>query len=118
MPALPRELAFALFDGFSRTIGATTFGVDTVLAHPNPALNSSPWAMVLISLIAGGGGGLVVPLLGVGRVEWGFRETPGWIREGPGVDIWGAALVGYVYACVIAPFSLRRTDRWISQDID
>lgn len=108
IPTLPREIFFALFDGFSRTVGATTFGVDTVLSHPNPALNSSPWAMVLISLIAGGGGGLVVPLLGVGKVEWGFNSTPGWIRDGPNVDIWGAALVGYVYATLIDAHPLFR----------
>lgn len=100
-PRLPREMLFSMFDGFSRTMGATTMGVDAVLSHPNPLVSSSPWTMVLIGLIAGGGGGLVVPLFRIIEPEWGFTSTPSYIKDGPGIDIWGAALVAYVYATLI-----------------
>lgn len=102
-----------MFDGFSRTVGATTFGVDAVvstlssirsfltssqLQHSNPNVSSSPWAMILIALLAGGGGGMVVPALNIISPTWSFTATPSFVKDGPGIDIWGAAFVGYVYA--------------------
>lgn len=98
LPALPRELTFCLVDGFSRIVGMTTFGVDTVLAHPNAALRNSPWAMVAVATIAGGGGGMIVPAFRGFHADWGLISTPGWVKDGPGIDIWGATVVGYVYS--------------------
>ncbi|KDE06731.1 hypothetical protein MVLG_02927 [Microbotryum lychnidis-dioicae p1A1 Lamole] len=100
-PRLPRDLLFSTVDGFSRVVGMTTLGVDTVLAHPNPALRNSPWAMVLVATIAGGGGGMLVPAMKMFHADWGFDATPAWVRDGPGVDIWGATVIGYVYATLI-----------------
>ncbi|SGY13995.1 BQ5605_C010g06022 [Microbotryum silenes-dioicae] len=99
-PRLPRDLLFSTVDGFSRVVGMTTLGVDTVLAHPNPALRNSPWAMVLVATIAGGGGGMLIPAMKMFHADWGFDATPAWVRDGPGVDIWGATVIGYVYALV------------------
>lgn len=98
LPYYPRELAFSAVDGFSRIVGITTFGVDTVLAHPNAALRNSPWAMVLVATIAGGGGGMIVPAFKGFHADWSFTSTPGWVKDGPGIDIWGATLIGYVYS--------------------
>ncbi|SCV69790.1 BQ2448_1184 [Microbotryum intermedium] len=92
-PRLPRELLFSVVDGFSRVVGMTTLGVDTVLAHPNPALRSSPWAMVLVATLAGGGGGMLVPAMKMFHADWGFDATPAWVRDGPGIDIWGATAI-------------------------
>ena len=97
LPALPREVLFATVDGFSRITGITTFGVDSVLTHSNPALRNSPWSMVLVALIAGGGGGMILPAIRGFHADWGFG-TPSWVKDGPGVDIWGAGFIGFVYA--------------------
>lgn len=97
IPQLPRDLGFSLIDGFSRTVGITTFGVDTVLSHPNEAIRNSPWAMILIATLAGGGGGLIVPAFRGFHADWQFT-TPPWVKEGPGIDVWGATVIGYVYA--------------------
>lgn len=106
LPYYPRETAFSLVDGFSRIVGITTFGVDTVLAHPNAALRTSPWAMVLVATLAGGGGGLILPSFRGFHADWSF-QTPPWVKDGPGIDVWGATVIGYVYSC--ASFSLGRT---------
>lgn len=98
LPRLPREIAFATVDGFSRIMGITTLGVDVVLQHPNAALRTSPWAMIVVATIAGGGGGMIVPAFKGFGPNWGFTDTPSWIKDGPSVDIWGATVVGYVYA--------------------
>lgn len=99
LPALPRELFFCLVDGFARTVGITTFGLDTVLSHPNNAVRTSPWAMIAIASIAGGGGGMIVPAFRGFHADWSFA-TPPWVANGPGVDIYGATIIGYVYAYV------------------
>lgn len=98
LPYYPRELAFCLVDGFSRIVGITTFGVDTVLSHPNTALRTSPWAMIVVATLAGGGGGMIVPAFKGFSADWSFSNTPGWVKDGPGIDIWGATVIGYVYA--------------------
>lgn len=61
IPVVPRELAFSFVDGFSRVVGITLMGVETVVNHHNPALRNSPWAMLVIGTLAGGGGGIIVP---------------------------------------------------------
>ena len=99
LPYYPREGMFSLVDGFSRIVGITTFGVDTVLSHPNSALRTSPWAMVLVATLAGGGGGLIVPSFNGFHADWAFA-TPPWVKNGPGIDVWGATVIGYVYAFV------------------
>ena len=30
--------------------------------------------------------------------NWGFTDTPSWVKDGPAIDIWGATVIGYVYA--------------------
>ncbi|KAI5476447.1 hypothetical protein MNV49_007760 [Pseudohyphozyma bogoriensis] len=101
LPALPRDLFFSFVDGFSRTFGITTLGVDSVLSHSHPGLRNSPWSMVLVATIAGGGGGLLVPAFRLFSPEWGFNATPPWVTHGPGIDVWGATVIGYVYATLI-----------------
>ncbi|GAA5974261.1 hypothetical protein JCM21900_003024 [Sporobolomyces salmonicolor] len=101
LPYLVRETLFCLIDGFSRIMGMTTLGVDMVLAHSNPAVRTSPWAMVLIAFISGGGGGMLVPLFKMFGPEWGFTATPGFVKEGLPIDVWSAAFIGYVYATLI-----------------
>lgn len=98
LPSLPRETLFCLVDGFSRIMGMTTLGVDPVVAHPNQAVRDSPWAMVLIAFVSGGGGGVLVPLLNLFGPEWGFTKTPSFVKDGVPIDVWSAALIGYVYA--------------------
>lgn len=105
LPTLPRETFFCLVDGFSRIMGMTTLGVDVVRAHPNPAVRTSPWAMVLTAFISGGGGGMIVPMFRMFGPEWGFTTTPGFIKDGLSIDVWSAGFIGYVYACV--PVSVR-----------
>lgn len=103
LPTLPRETFFCLVDGFSRIMGMTTLGVDVVRAHPNPAVRTSPWAMVLTAFISGGGGGMIVPMFRMFGPEWGFTTTPGFIKDGLSIDVWSAGFIGYVYACVSDP---------------
>ena len=110
LPAVPRELVFSTIDGFSRTVGITAFGVDAVRAHPNPALRDSPWAMIVVATLAGGGGGMIVPLFKGFGPEWGFTTTPAWVKDGPGIDIWGASVIGCVYASVGAETSNGRRE--------
>lgn len=98
LPTLPRETFFCLVDGFSRIMGMTTLGVDMVLAHPNNAVRNSPWAMVLIAFLSGGGGGMIVPAFRMFGPEWGFTATPGFIKAGLPIDVWSAGFIGYVYA--------------------
>ncbi|KAM0748633.1 hypothetical protein T439DRAFT_316530 [Meredithblackwellia eburnea MCA 4105] len=100
LPHYPREVAFSCVDGFSRIVGITTFGVDTVLSHPNPALRNSPWSMIAVATIAGGGGGLIVPSFRGFHADWTF-QTPPWVKEGPAIDVWGATVIGYVYSTLI-----------------
>lgn len=101
LPTLPRETFFCLVDGFSRIMGMTTLGVDVVRAHPNPAVRTSPWAMVLTAFISGGGGGMIVPMFRMFGPEWGFTTTPGFIKDGLSIDVWSAGFIGYVYATLI-----------------
>jgi hypothetical protein len=98
LPYLPRETLFCLIDGFSRIMGMTTLGVDTVVSHPNQAVRDSPWAMVLIAFVSGGGGGILVPMFKMFGPEWGFTTTPSFVKDGLPIDVWSAALIGYVYA--------------------
>ncbi|GAA6062154.1 hypothetical protein JCM10212_002366 [Sporobolomyces blumeae] len=109
LPYLPREVLFSLIDGFSRIMGMTTLGVDTVLSHPSQAVRDSPWAMVLIAFVSGGGGGVLVPLFNLFGPEWGFTKTPGFVKEGLPIDVWSAALIGYVYATLIDAHPMFRT---------
>ncbi|GAA5854161.1 hypothetical protein JCM8547_008249 [Rhodosporidiobolus lusitaniae] len=101
LPSLPRESFFCLIDGFSRIMGMTTLGVDVVLTHPNQAVRNSPWAMVLVAFISGGGGGMLVPAFKLFGPEWGFTATPVWVKNGLPIDVWSAGLIGYVYATLI-----------------
>ncbi|GAA5926246.1 hypothetical protein JCM10213_007408 [Rhodosporidiobolus nylandii] len=101
LPSLPRETVFCLIDGFSRIMGMTTLGVDVVLAHPNQAVRTSPWAMVLVAFISGGGGGMIVPAFRLFGPEWGFTGTPAWVKMGMPIDVWSAGFIGYVYATLI-----------------
>lgn len=100
IPSLPRESLFCLIDGFSRIMGMTTLGVDVVLSHPNQAVRNSPWAMVLVAFISGGGGGMLVPTFKLFGPSWGFTDTPAWVKNGLNIDVWSAGFIGYVYACV------------------
>ncbi|GAA6005760.1 hypothetical protein JCM11491_003998 [Sporobolomyces phaffii] len=109
LPYLPRETLFCLVDGFSRIMGMTTLGVDTVLSHPNPNVRTSPWAMVLIAFVSGGGGGLLVPMFKMFGPEWGFTATPAFVKDGLPIDVWSAALIGYVYATLINAHPIFRT---------
>lgn len=79
-------------------MGMTTLGVDTVVTHPNQAVRDSPWAMVLIAFVSGGGGGILVPMFKMFGPEWGFTGTPGFVKDGLPIDVWSAAFIGYVYA--------------------
>ncbi|KAK4702169.1 hypothetical protein P7C70_g4058, partial [Phenoliferia sp. Uapishka_3] len=108
LPYYPREVAFSLVDGFSRIVGITTFGVDTVLSHPNTALRNSPWSMILVATLAGGGGGLIVPAFKGFHADWAFA-TPPWVTNGPGIDVWGATVIGYVYSTLIDAHPFFRT---------
>ncbi|GAA5977926.1 hypothetical protein JCM11641_004335 [Rhodosporidiobolus odoratus] len=101
LPSLPRETLFCLIDGFSRIMGMTTLGVDVILSHPNQAVRNSPWAMILTAFISGGGGGMIVPALGLFGPNWGFTTTPGWVKNGMPIDVWSAGFIGYVYATLI-----------------
>ncbi|KAM0789388.1 hypothetical protein ACM66B_000217 [Microbotryomycetes sp. NB124-2] len=101
LPKYPREIFFSMVDGFTRIMGITTLGVDTVLSHPNVALRHSPWAMMAVATLAGGGGGMIVPAFKGFGPEWSLASTPGWVKDGPGIDIWGATVAGYVYATLI-----------------
>ncbi|KAK4057327.1 hypothetical protein OIO90_001824 [Microbotryomycetes sp. JL221] len=101
LPKYPREIFFAMVDGFTRIMGITTLGIDTVLSHPNVALRNSPWAMIAVATLAGGGGGMIVPAFKGFGPEWSLASTPGWVKDGPGIDIWGATVAGYVYATLI-----------------
>lgn len=96
-----------MVDGFTRIMGITTLGIDTVLAHPNPALRNSPWAMVAVATLAGGGGGMIVPAFQGFGPEWSLAATPAWVKNGPGIDIWGATVIGYVYAYVLTRLSMK-----------
>ncbi|GAA5929433.1 uncharacterized protein JCM15063_004148 [Sporobolomyces koalae] len=108
LPDLPRETLFCLVDGFSRIMGMTTLGVDTVLTHPNQAVRDSPWAMVLIAFISGGGGGMLVPMFRLFGPDWGFTTTPAFVKDGLPIDVWSAAVIGYVYATLIDAHPLFR----------
>ena len=99
LPILPRESLFCVIDGFSRIMGMTTLGVDVVLTHPNEAVRSSPWAMILVAFLSGGGGGMLVPMFKMFGPEWGFTTTPAFVKTGLPIDVWSAAFIGYVYAC-------------------
>ncbi|BGP56162.1 hypothetical protein JCM8202_005930 [Rhodotorula sphaerocarpa] len=101
LPALPRETFFCFVDGFSRIMGMTTLGVDVVCAHPNAAVRTSPWAMILTAFISGGGGGMIVPMFRMFGPEWGFTSTPGFVKDGLSIDLWSAGFIGYVYATLI-----------------
>ncbi|KAK4048189.1 hypothetical protein OIV83_004894 [Microbotryomycetes sp. JL201] len=101
LPKYPREIFFGMVDGFTRIMGITTLGIDTVLSHPNVALRHSPWAMIAVATLAGGGGGMIVPAFKGFGPEWSLASTPGWVKDGPGIDIWGATVAGYVYATLI-----------------
>lgn len=103
LPTLPRETLFCLIDGFSRIMGMTTLGVDVVLTHPNAAVRSSPWAMVLVAFLSGGGGGMLVPMFGMFGPEWGFTTTPSFVKNGLSIDVWSAAFIGYIYASALSP---------------
>lgn len=69
-----------------------------MLSHPNTALRASPWAMIVIATLSGGGGGMIVPAIKGFGPNWGFTDTPSWVKDGPAIDIWGATVIGYVYA--------------------
>lgn len=84
-------------------MGMTTLGVDVVCAHPNAAVRTSPWAMILTAFISGGGGGMIVPMFRMFGPEWGFTSTPGFVKDGLSIDLWSAGFIGYVYACVSLP---------------
>ena len=99
LPTLPRESLFCVIDGFSRIMGMTTLGVDVVLTHPNEAVRSSPWAMILVAFLSGGGGGMLVPMFKMFGPEWGFTTTPAFVKTGLPIDVWSAAFIGCVYAC-------------------
>ncbi|GAA5947775.1 hypothetical protein JCM3765_001078 [Sporobolomyces pararoseus] len=109
LPYLPRETLFCLVDGFSRIMGMTTLGVDTVISHPNQVVRDSPWAMILIAFVSGGGGGILVPMFKMFGPEWGFTTTPGFVKDGLPIDVWSAAFIGYVYATLIDAHPLFRT---------
>ncbi|BGP48994.1 hypothetical protein JCM10450v2_004873 [Rhodotorula kratochvilovae] len=101
LPAFPRETLFCVIDGFSRIMGMTTLGVDVALAHPNQAVRNSPWAIVLVAFLSGGGGGMLVPAFRMFGPEWGFISTPAFVKTGLPIDVWSAGFIGYVYATLI-----------------
>lgn len=75
-------------------------GLDAVLNHSNAALKNNPWTMICIATLAGGGGGMIVPAFRGFHADFAFG-TPPWVATYPGIDIWGATVVGYVYAQVL-----------------
>lgn len=97
LPRVPLEIFFCMLDGFTRTMGATSLGLDAVLSHSDQGVRTSPWAMIVIATITGGGGGMIVPMFNIIQPNWAF-VTPPFVRDGPNIDIWGATFVGYVYA--------------------
>lgn len=95
------SIIFLLIDAFGRTVGITAISIDPILSHPLPQVRSSPFLMLLICTLTGGGGAILVPFIDGFSPQWKFG-VPGWLKdEGIGVDIWSCTVVGLVYAVLV-----------------
>ncbi len=86
------------FDCLGRSILLSTFTVDFILSHPNPAINSSPLVMCLAAFIA------VVPFASLTFAcnmfsrEWKFSTPPELQENGwTAVDVWSPPLIAALY---------------------
>jgi hypothetical protein len=105
MPTVPRmslqtEIPLSILDGLSRGYLVCRLLPTGVLTHSNPTINSSPWALMMVSLLGANAGFFLVNMFGMLRPEGIRVSTPvelqayGWTTA----DLWGAPLATALYA--------------------
>jgi hypothetical protein len=98
--SLQTEIPLSLLDGLTRAFLTCRLLPTGVLSHSNPDIKSSPWALMIVSLLGANAGFFLINLFGMLRPE-GLRVfTPpelqayGWTT----VDLWSAPLATSLYA--------------------
>jgi len=98
--SLQTEIPLSLLDGLSRAYLVCRLFPSAILTHSNPTISSSPWALLMISLLGANSGFFLVNLFGMLRPEGIRVSTPlelqpyGWTT----VDLWCAPLATALYA--------------------
>lgn len=88
------DLLCCAIDAICRMQGIISLGIEPVRGHPSPI---TPF---LTSALIGGGGPILIGLLDLSSPSWKV-QTPTWLSDPFGLmalDIWSAALVGWVYS--------------------
>ncbi|KAJ4475747.1 hypothetical protein J3R30DRAFT_590185 [Lentinula aciculospora] len=105
VPAVPEmffamELPLSIFDGFSRTFLLCDLIPPMVTANSSPAISTSPWTLLVTSLVTANGGFFLTNLFSFMNPTPLALQTPpelqayGWTTA----DLWCAPLVTGIYA--------------------
>ncbi|KZS98823.1 hypothetical protein SISNIDRAFT_471969 [Sistotremastrum niveocremeum HHB9708] len=99
-PSFSIELPLALLDGFTRALLLCNFIPPLVLKHSNPAISTSPWSLLLISLITANGGFFFVNLFSMlNPTGWSVATPPEVSRYGwTTLDLWIAPVITGLYS--------------------
>lgn len=106
-PTLVLDVLFAGLDAINRTTSAMAV-VALLASHPEPGLQSSWIAAVLLGGLACSGGGIVAGTLGLWDKDWSL-QTPAILQPSPSLgayalmtlDFWSGALVAAVYGTAL-----------------
>ncbi|KDQ59669.1 hypothetical protein JAAARDRAFT_33239 [Jaapia argillacea MUCL 33604] len=105
LPAIPGssfelELPLALLDGFSRAFLLCSFIPPTVVANSSAVLSTSPWTLLITSLITANAGFFFTNFFSFLHPTPLFVDTPPELRPGgwTTTDLWCAPLVTGLYA--------------------
>ncbi|EMD34364.1 hypothetical protein CERSUDRAFT_117243 [Gelatoporia subvermispora B] len=99
-PQLTTELPTAVLDGFTRAFLLCTLIPPMVLEHPFPAVQDSPWTLLVTSFLIANGGFLLINAFSILQPYALTLTTPpelqpyGWTTT----DLWCAPLVTALYA--------------------
>ncbi|KIM28848.1 hypothetical protein M408DRAFT_329280 [Serendipita vermifera MAFF 305830] len=105
LPAVPAmsfqtELPLSFFDGLTRVLLLTAGCPGFILKHASPAISSSPWALMVTSLIMANGGFFLVNLFQMlSPYGWHIKTPPEFLPGGwRTMDLWVAPLITVVHA--------------------
>ena len=109
VPPSVLEPLLILADGSLRALSIAKLGVDgsrmrfAADAGKGGAVQSEPWfAMLLLGMIAGSGGGMWADLLKLKSHQWTLTATPNWAKEATW-DMKAALLSAFFYAASTSP---------------
>jgi len=99
-PTLQTELPISILDGFTRAMLLCSIVPPMITNHPMPAVSTSPWSLLVTSLVTANGGWFFVNLLSFLKPYALTLTTPpeflsyGWTTT----DLWCAPLITGLYA--------------------